>query len=206
MANVNSTSGWVSLPSQAVTTATETAVAVPVAGLYGVLPSITLPAGIGLPLILDPDGQTSNATASPVVYTNASIDGHPIKLSLMFEVTVAGAYTFIPKVYQVSAATLLAQTQGTLANDTLIATGSTFTASGAGTYTYWLQLTALYDSKSATLSGYFNSLANATFNATAAITQKTTLNVQDVNFIASVTFGTAGANSFVLKEYLVEKV
>lgn len=207
MANVNSSAGWSNLPVQSIVTGTETALVVPAATLYQGLPSPTLAAGVGLPLILDPDAQTNNPTATTPTYINSSIDGKTFRVRLTFLVTTGGAFTLIPRLYRVSASTIAAGTQGTLANDSVLAVGATFTAGAAGTFNYTQEFTFLWDSSSAILNGYFNSLANGTFTGSAATTQRTAVAYPDINFIPSFIFGTANAaNAIQVKEFLFEKV
>lgn len=206
MSNVNTSQNYIGLPAQSIATTTETAFVVPAFGTYGVLPSITLPAGVGLPLILDPDGQTQNATASPVVYSNSSVDGHMFAIRVILKLTFAAAATFIPKLYVATAATIAAGTQGTVANDQLVVTGATLTAGAAGTFNYQFTSTFLWDSTSQLLNGYSSTLASGTFTSQAGSTQRTVTASNNLNFILSGTFSVAGVNTAQILEFAFERI
>lgn len=206
MANVNSTSGFKSLPAQAITTGTATALLTPAAGLYQGLPSPLFAAGTGLVAVSDPDYQTNNPTAASPTYTNASLDGVPFRVRLTCLVTTAGSYTFTAKLYKVPQSVVNAGTAATAANSTLLATSATYTAGSATTANFTVDFFFLWDSVSQSLNGTFSTLANGTFTGAAATSQATSVPVTDLNFIPFFTFGTAGANSVTVKEFLIEKV
>ncbi len=205
MANVNSTSGFKNIPAQSITTGTATALLTPAAGLYSGYPSPLFPAASGLVLVSDPDWQSGNPNAATPTLVNSSVDGNPFRVRLNLLVTTAGAYTFTAKLYKVTQAILFAGTAATVANNTLLATSATYTAGGAGTANMSVDFYFLWDSTSGSLNGTFSTFANDVLTAAAATTQATSVPVTDLNFIPVFTFGTAGANSVVVKEFLIER-
>ena len=208
MANVNTSQALKNVPSQAITTATSTALLVPSGTLaYSGYPSPFLQGGTGFVLVSDPDVQSYNPYATSPTYVNSSLDGQVFRLRLNCLVTTAGAYTFIPKIYQVPIASVIpTNISATATNDNLIVTGATLTAGAAGTFNYVLEGTFIWDSSSLILNGSFRTLANGTYTAEAASTQLTAVPVTGLNFIPFFTFGTAGANSVVVKEFTLERV
>lgn len=211
MAGILTSQSIKNLPTVLLTTATETAVLVPASGLYSGYPSPIMPAGSGFVLISDPDAQSSNPTAATPTYSNASLDGQPFILRAVFNVNTAGSYTFVPKIYQVPASVVVnnaSSTLGssTLTNDHLIVTGATLTISGKGQYVLETQL--LWDSVSGKLNGVFDSITDATYTGPAANTaQLTTVGALDLNFVLSVTLGTANAaNSYTLREFSLNRI
>lgn len=208
MANSNTVAAWKGLPSQVITTTTPTALLVPAAGAYAVLPSPILLAGTGLPLFADPTAQSGNPQASAPTYVNSVFDGSPMIIRCIVEATTAGAYTFTTKLYQVPYASVIpTNISATVTNDNLVCTGATFTAGGAGTSTYVLTASLIWDSVSAQLQGSFSTLAGGTFTGGASTTAVAAVKVDGLNFIPVFTFGTANAgNSVLVKEFSIEQV
>jgi hypothetical protein len=202
MASVNTTVGYQNLPAQVISTGTETALLVPAQGLYAGLPSPTLTAGAGLAIGFPPD------------IAGGIYDGHPFVVSLFGKVTTGGSLTFLPNIYQVSAATLLAGTQATLANDHVVVT-TTATTVATTTVNFSIQAQFIWDSTSKILGGQVlsaaikgvNIVANGgTVSTQPATTIVTAVGISDLNFIPSFTFGTANAaNSVQVTEFVIDR-
>lgn len=205
MASVNSTAGYQNLPAQPIIVATETVLTVPAQGLYSTLPSPLLPIGAGL------------AIGFPADIAGSVYDGHPFLVSIVGKITTAGSYTFLPKLYQVPGSVLLAGTQGTVANDHAVLVGPATSSGAAGTQSFQLQAQFLWDSTTQKLTGFVSAyqingvnIAVATPTGTAGQLQVTTVvstvGVADLNFIPSFTFGTAGANSVAITEFVIDRI
>ena len=94
MANVNSSRGYVFLPAQVVTNATEVVLTVPAAtALYQGLPSPLFSAGGPLYLNVAPDSQSANPTATSPTYVNDSVDGRQFKVRVVGVATVSASST-----------------------------------------------------------------------------------------------------------------
>jgi hypothetical protein len=200
LANVNSTSGFVSLPAQTIgTTAVTTFLVPPSTALYQGLPSPVFSAGAGLYLALDPDYQSSNPNAASPTYVNSSVDGRQFRIRIVGLTTVSASSTFQVSLYQ--------GTSSTVTSDTLIAISASYTITTASSVNWVFETNLLWDSTTSHLNGWFFSDVNNTFTGAAAITAITNLTVTQLQFIGGVTFGTSNsANQVVVKEYLVEKV
>lgn len=200
MANVNSSNGYVSLPSQSITTTTETTLLVPAASaLYQGLPSPVLAAGAGL--YIDPvkNYQSSNPTATSPTYVNDSIDGRQVRIRVVGVATTGVGSTFTVKLYN--------GTSSTVASDTLLCTFTAYTAGGAGSFNFICEANLIWDSVSTKLNGTFSSDISNTYTGPAAITAATITAPTSLQFIPSFTFGTANAaNAVVVKEFLFENV
>src|SRR5882757_5055335 len=205
MSNVNTTAGFFNLPAQAITVNTITALAVPAQGAFGSgLPSPLLLAGNGLSIGFPPDIAGS-------VY-----DCHPFTVTVAGKFTTAGSYTVLPSLYQVPGTVVAAKTQGTLTNDAAVFLGAATSSGAAGTQNFLIQVQFLWDSTTGKLTGGVQTyqingvnIATLTPGGTAGQLQPTTVvssvGVNDLNFIPSFTFGTAGANSVTVTEFSIDR-
>ncbi len=201
MANQNTFAIWQNLPAQSIAVSTETALVVPATGSFSTLPSPVLAAGVGLFVGVNPD------------IVGGELDGHPFGVRLVGKATTAGSYTFLPKIYQVPQSIVLAGTQGTVANDHVVAALAA-TAIATATQNFLIEAEFLWDSTSKILNGYLtaaqingvNIAPNAgTAGTLVATTQITSVGINDLNFIPSFTFGTAGANSVQVTELSISR-
>jgi hypothetical protein len=201
MASVNTTAGYQNIPAQSIAVSTETALLVPAQGVFPGLPSPTLAAGTGLVIGFPPD------------IIGSIYDGHPFVVSLVGKATTAGSYNFTPKIYQVPQAIVLAGTQTTLANDH-VQVSLAATAIATTTVNFSVSAQFLWDSTSLILNGFVTSaqingvniVANAgTVGTLVATTQQTGVGIKDLNFMPTFTFGTAGANSVQVTEFVIDR-
>lgn len=204
MANSNTTIFWNDLPTQVISTATETALVVPAQSLnYGTLPSPAFAAGNGLTVGFPPD-----------LAGNPTYDTHAFKLRLVGKATTAGSYTVAIKLYQVPGSIVAAGTAGTLANDHVIISLAATTVATA-TQNFFVEATLLWDSTSKILNGFMNgaqingvgiAVNSGTASTQVATTQITAVTVNDLNFIPSFTLQTAnGANSVTVTELSLDR-
>ena len=200
MANVNSSSGFSTLPAQTIGTTSATTLLVPPASaLYQGLPSPVFAAGAGLYLALDPDFQSGNPQASAPTYVNSSVDGRQFRIRIVGLVTVSASSTFQVSLYN--------GTSSTVTSDTLVSISASYTITTASTINFVFENNFLWDSTSSHLNGWFQSDVNNVFTGSAAITAITNLSVTQLQFIPAFTFGSSNAaNSVTIKEFLFEKV
>lgn len=200
MSNVNSSLGFVSLPAQTITNATETTLLVPASSaLYQGLPSPVFAAGAGLYLNPVNNYQSSNPQASSPTYVNDSVDGRQFKIRVVGLATVAASTTFVVKMYQ--------GTSSTTSNDSIISASASYTITTASTVNFIFENNLIWDSVSQKLNGWFYSDVNNTFTGGAAVTAVTSLSVTNLMFIPSITFGTGNAaNTVTIREFLFENV
>jgi hypothetical protein len=200
MANVNSSSGFSTLPAQTIGTTSATTLLVPPASaLYQGLPSPVFAAGAGLYLALDPDFQSGNPQASAPTYVNSSVDGRQFRIRIVGLVTVSASSTFQVSLYN--------GTSSTVTSDTLVSISASYTITTASTINFVFENNFLWDSTSSHLNGWFQSDVNNVFTGSAAITAITNLSVTQLQFIPAFTFGSSNvANSVTIREFLFEKV
>lgn len=201
MANQNTFALWQNLPSQAIAVSTETALTVPAVGNFSTLPSPLLAAGSGLFVGVNPD------------IVGSELDGHPFAVRLVGKATTAGSYTFLPKIYQVPQSIVLAGTQGTVSNDHVVVALAA-TSIATATQNFLVEAEFLWDSTSKILNGFVTSAQingvniapnSGTAGTLVATTQITSVGINDLNFIPSFTFGTAGANSVQVTELSISR-
>lgn len=204
MANVNSSIGYVSLPAQNITNATEVVLTVPaiVGGGpgNGTYPSPAFPAGGPFYLQPFPDAQNfnSNATSSSSGWVNSLVDGRQFKIRVVGLATLAASSTLTLSLYYGSSATV--------ANNTKVATVTT-AALAAGTSNFVLESNFLWDSTSQKLNGWFWSDVNNVYTAAAANTAVTSVTASSLYFIPSFTYAAGNAgNSVTVREFLSETV
>ena len=200
MANVNSSRGYVFLPAQVVTNATEVVLTVPAAtALYQGLPSPLFSAGGPLYLNVAPDSQSANPAATSPTYVNDSVDGRQFKVRVVGVATVSASSTLALSLYYGSSQTV--------ANNTKVATVTSAALNPAGSYNFVMEANFLWDSTSSVLNGYFKSDVNNTFTGDAAITHVTSVSATSLYFIPSFTYATGNAaNQVQIKEFLFEQV
>lgn len=201
MANANTTVEFVTLPSQGVTTTTETALLVPASG-YPTLPSPTFAAGAGLTI------------GVPTDIAGSVFDGHAFKVRVVGKVTTGGAITVQPKLYQVPGTIIAQGTQGTVANDNVTVSLAATTVSTT-TVNFIVEAQYLWDSTTKKLNGFVtvaqiggvnvaaNSGTAGTFVATTAVSS---VGITDLNFLPTFTFGTANAaNAILVTEFALDR-
>jgi hypothetical protein len=193
MSNMNSFIGYQNLPAQTVTVATESPLLVPAQGLYGTLPSPTLPAGAGLFVGLTGD-----------VIGNATYDGHPFTVRVAGKAFVAGTGTFT--------AFLKLGTSATPGNNTVLANATKVSGSvTAAAINFWLEAEFMWDSVSQSLTGVASGVVGGLLLAQTVITALPVLNPNattpaTLNFIPSFTFSAANAaNTVTVTEFLIER-
>ena len=204
MANVNSSVGYVSLPAQSITNATEVVLTVPPIPNggpgNGSYPSPAFPAGGPFYLQPFPDAQNynSNATSTSTGWLNSPVDGRQFKIRVVGLATVAASSTIgISLAYGSSA---------TVASNTKVAT-VTSAALPVGASSFVMEANFLWDSTSQKLNGFFKSDVNNVFTADAANTQVTGVTASSLYFIPSFVYATGNAgNSVTIREFLVETV
>jgi hypothetical protein len=204
MSNANTSLIWNDLPVQTLTTGTETALLVPTSAQnYGTLPSPAFAAGAGLTLGWPPD---INPGA-------AAYDGHPFKVRVAGRATTAGSYTFQFKLYEVPGSIIAAGTQATLSNDHVVVSLAATTIATA-TDNFLVEAEFFWDSTTKALTGFVTAAQiegvniapnSGTAGTNVATTVVTSVTSADLNFIPSVTFGTAGANSFQITEFAIDR-
>lgn len=208
MANQNSVAGFYSLPAQSITGTTETALVVPAAGNYSLLPSPAHGAGNGLWI------------GAPADIQYGEFDGHPFKVRVAGKVHTGGSITFLCNLYYVPSAIASADTAGTLSNDTAVVTNAASSAF-SGDANFLVEAEFLWDSTSKKLNGFVTSSqvngANVAPNSGSAGTNVATTQVSTtytagsavslLNFIPSFTFGTGNAaNSVTVTEFVIDRV
>lgn len=200
MANVNSSIGWSTLPTQLITTTSATALVVPPASaLYPGLPSPVWTAGSALYVTPAPNWQTNNPASATVTYLNDYLDGRQFKIRLVGAVVTGVASTFVAAIYQ--------GTSTTIASDNIVAATTSYSVGSATTVNFWAEWNLIWDSTSTKLNGTVASSVNNTWTAPAAVTSVTIATPNLLQFLPVFTFGTANAaNGVTLKEFLVETV
>lgn len=203
MSNVNTINGWYNLPAQVVSSGTETTLAVPATGLYPSLPSPVFAAGNGLSAGINAD-----------LSANMTYGGHPFRVRVVGRLNTGVSSTVTLKLYQVPGSIVSAGTSGTVANDNVVVA---LTASSAftGAANFVVEAEFIWDSVSGKLNGVVTlasvnntiTVANGgTAGVLTATTQVSGAGLGDMNFIPSVTFGTANAaNSITVTEFVIDR-
>jgi len=151
-------------------------------------------------VILNPANTTVPLLAS--LPAGANYDGIPLKFRASGKVHTAGSYTVTLKLYE--------GTSLTVGSDTLLKTSGAITAF-TGDSNWWIEAAFEYDSVSGLMNGTIQFMVNNTLVATAAFTNVPSGKTQNpsggaasINFLLSVTFGTANAaNKIVVVEHAI---
>jgi hypothetical protein len=199
MSNSNTTVGFINLPAQSITTGTATALLVPAfSANYGTLPSPALAAGAGLYVEVPNDIATGST----------NWDGHQFRVRVVGVVLSGTTGTFAVNVQ-------LGQSS-TAANNTSLftVTSASITGSTTAPFHFEVEATLLWDSTTATLTGFcsgqFNGAAPIANAATTVLNSSSTPvapSMATLSFIPFFTFGTGNAaNTVTIKEFLIERV
>lgn len=228
MSNVNTVLGGYAgsgtlrnqFPTQAVATATETALVVNT-DTSTVTALVTLPVGgvvLGASSKFDVNANGAITTRGGREYgvpsgesndqfSSASWDGRPFKIRLSGIASLGATQTAIFYLYN-GAATVV----GTSGNRIAL-TGAAYP--GAGTSTtpsnFMIEFTGLWDATSGILSGYYTAnIANGTtsqFTTTTVITNvQTSVTAAGLTFCAGIKLANTTASTVTLREFVVEKV
>jgi hypothetical protein len=210
VANANSIAGFYNF-SEAITVSTQLACIIPAGGSPGTsypgYPSPVLVQGAAL------------AASCPPDIAGGELDGHPFRVRLTGTATTAGSYTFSTRVYQVpnsvmgviGSAGMVTSAGAAGSGVNAIAAASTATSIATATANFMLSFLMIWDASSKHLNGMIEQMvldgtilaAPAQNNAT---TQVTGVGLSDLNFMPTFTFGTAGANSVLVREFVIERV
>ena len=210
MANMNTVAGFQSF-SQSVSVNTEVGCLITAAGGYPGYPSPAFVIGTPMTASIPPD------------IAGGELDGHPFKILLSGTATTAGSYTFRFGVYQTSAANLgVIGTAGQVTTAGAHGTGSTITLAlstattiSTTTANFYMEMSCIWDSTSklftcSTQTGAFQAgvalAAPAITSAGAGTVTISSVGLTDLNFWPAFTFGTAGANSMVVKEFSINRM
>lgn len=194
MANSSTYLGYYNLPAQVITTTTDTPLLVPAQGLYSTLPSPTFASGTGL-------------FTGPVseVFGNATVDGHPftVRVAGKAHVAATGAFTVTLK---------LGSSATSASNTTIVnATKASGSVTAPGDINFWLEIEAIWDSTSQSLTGVVTGVVGGLLLTPVAITalsvtNATSATTPNFQFIPSFTFGAANAaNTVTVTELTVDR-